>query len=208
MNNITAVIVSYNQAELLKAAYSSIRKCSDMPIIIVDGSQPDNPCKQLVFHLAVQPNVKIYEFPHNVGHGKGMDFGIRKAQTDYVLLMDSDVTIDDGSCIPDLIAHLKRDEKLFGVGQIVTVNEDGTNVPADDPDAILYLHPHFAIINREVYFKLPGFVHHGAPCIRTMQHLHTFKKYGLAHFNVSNYVTHKGRGTRALNPKEFLKGWE
>lgn len=211
MNNITAVIVSYNRADLLRRAYESLRAVSDMPVIIIEGSDKDSECLEYSRSL-VAHNTSILEAPGNIGHGKGMDLGIRQAKTEYVLLMDSDVEILK-PC-HDLMIEMMNPidivgKPCFGCGLVVPVDGNGTNISPEDPDAIDYLHPYFAVINCEIYCKVPGFVHHGAPCIRTMQYLHTFKKYSLIHWpELKEYVHHDGRGTRQLNPPEFLKGWE
>lgn len=205
MHSITAVIVSFNRVELLQRAYESIRKFSDMPVIIVEGSDPTNECYAYAQSIAAY-NTEIIIAGKNIGHGKGMHVGIGKAMTKYVLLMDSDAQIINGDVIQDMMSLLGPND--FGIGQVVPVNPDGTNVGEDYPDFIPYLHPHFAIIDRGIYMMIPNFVHHGAPCIHTMEYLNNFKKFGLVDFPVSQYVNHEGRGTRSLNPEGFLKGWE
>lgn len=207
MNDITVVIVTYNTKELLQRAYESVRKFyPEMSIIIVDGSDKNNNCYD--YAVSLQGGfTTILQTPNNVGHGRGMEWGIKLAKTKYVLLMDSDVEIQR-PCLPNMWTRLENEPTAFGCGLVVHVDENGTNVDSDTPDAIPYLHPHFALISRDNYAKVPGFVHHGAPCLRTMQHLITFKKQKLIDYQVSNYIIHEGRGTRSLNPKEFLKDWE
>lgn len=205
MKNITAVIVSFNREDLLRRAYESIRKFSDMPVIIIDGSFANDPCDDYSRSLNSE-NTKVVNTAKNNGHGPGMDRGIKMADTDFVLLMDSDAYIKDGDILESMLNLMESD--TFGVGQVVQVNPDGTNVGEDYPDPISYLHPHFALINRDIYRKLPGFVHHGAPCLRTMEYINTFKKFIIKDFPVADFIHHDGRGTRSLNPEGFLKGWQ
>lgn len=205
MKDVTAVIVSYNRAELLQRAYESIRKVSDMHVIIIESSPEDSECYMYSQSISAY-NTQVITTGSNIGHGKGMHKGIMLALTKKVLLMDSDAQIINKDVFTDMLSLLSPDD--FGIGQVVPVNVDGTNVGEDYPDFIPYLHPHFAIINRDVYLRVPSFVHHGAPCIHTMVYLNNFKKFGLVDFPVNQYVNHEGRGTRSLNPEGFLKGWE
>ncbi len=193
MNNVTAIIVNYNTPDLLRDCVASIRKfypCMD--IVIVDGSEDDS----VSFSMRDKHTFTI-PLRSNCGHGPGLNIGIRSTETDYVLLVDSDVTIDKPGVIE---AMLKLPLTAYGCGQVVEVNETGNNVH----DGIRYLHPHFALIRRKAWDLYPPFINHGAPLLATMK----MQPY-IMNFPVGEFVTHKGRGTRVLNPKEFNVGnWD
>jgi len=75
----------------MERSYTSIRKFHpDMPIIIIDGSDKDDPCANYVRSLA-SPLTTVYSLGYNIGHGKGMCMGIDKARTPYALIFDSDI---------------------------------------------------------------------------------------------------------------------
>lgn len=194
MNNVTAIIVNYNTPDLLKACVASIRKhYPTLDIVIVDGSETDETHRELRDTHTFTIPVKF-----NIGHGPGLNMGIRACETDYVLLVDSDVTIDKPGVIEEL---LKIPSYAYGCGQVVEVNEHGSNVEK----GIRYLHPHFALINRTAWGMFPPFMNHGAPLLNTMK-----AKPHVVNFPwLEKYITHKGRGTRVLNPEGFKPGnWD
>src|SRR5688572_26552932 len=136
---ITAVIVSYNTPELLKECYNSIRRFyPELEVIIIDGSPPDSDCWKCAAWLNTAENTTVKNVEYNIGHGKGMNMGIGMVKTDYVLLIDSDVTIDYPNVLEEMVGYLSK-KNCYGVGQIVDVNEHGSNVSS----GIKYLHPHF-----------------------------------------------------------------
>jgi hypothetical protein len=86
------------------------------------------------------------------------------------------------------------------------VNENGINCV----DGIKYLHPYFALINKEMYKRFKPFYHHGAPCLNAMKDINNKGLQNkLIHFDLEKYIKHLGRGTRLLDPKEFRpKYWD
>ena len=207
MNNIdqiTGLVVSYNTKELLKRSIESLRVFyPDLPILIIDSSDENNECCHYVRELSrFDDTITSIYVPGNIGHGKGMDKGIRNIRTKYVLLFDSDIEIIS-PCLEEMIYIFSR--ITYGVGQVITVDRNGSNCV----DGIAYLHPHFCIIQIDRYFSFPPFIHHGAPLLKTMLHI-SERGYEneLKNFDLRKYVIHKGRGTRDLNPPEFLNNWE
>lgn len=203
MRNNTIVIVTYNTKELIQNCYNSIKATKSLSnIIIVDGSEMGNTCKSYLSHIDKRLNTIVIDAKNNIGHGKGMDIGIKAAITDYVTIMDSD-TIMKINPIKKMIELLGDN---YGIGQVMDVNNAGINVD----NGIKYLHPYFALINRQKYLDNKPFIHHGAPCIETMINLHERNLSNeIIDFPVENYITHLGRGTRVLNPKHFhSKFWD
>jgi len=201
--NTTAIIVSYNTADLLRACYNSIRKFyPELPVIIIDGSHHANECFTYSKSIA-DKFTRVANVEFNIGHGPGMKLGIGMCQTNYFLLIDSDVTIDKAGVIEGMEAthQSKADTLVYGCGKVVQVNETGNNVDK----GINYLHPYFALINKTAYLNHEPFINHGAPLIKTM--LSIFYPNILVSFPVDEFVTHKGRGTRELKPKEFTPGY-
>lgn len=202
--NVTGLVVSYNTKELLEKSIDSIRKFyPNLSILIIDSSEPENDCFEFVKDLAItDPFIERIYVPGNIGHGKGMDRGISEIKTEFVLLFDSDIEMIT-PCIEKMTDLFNR--LTYGVGQIITVDKNGTNCD----DGIPYLHPHFCMIQVDRYFAFPPFVHHGAPLIKAMRQIYAWGHENmLKHFDVPKYIIHKCKGTRDLNPPKFLQNWE
>lgn len=138
----------------------------------------------------------------NTGHGEGLKEGIKLAQTNYVALIDSD-TILKGKAFEPMVSKMRSN--TYGVGKIVLVDKNGVNAV----EGIKYLHPYFAVINRNIYYKFDPIIHHGAPMINAMISLDKQDEYDVRDFEgIDKYVLHLERGTRELKPKEFApKTW-
>jgi hypothetical protein len=205
---ITGVVVSYNGKSMLEKSYTSVRKfLPDIPIIIIDGSDKENPCSEYVCTLN-DKNCFGLTLYYNIGHGRGMCVGLYYVKTRYALIFDSDIEMKDDP-IPKMLSLMEAD--TFGVGEIMKVNNKGLN---SDTGIIPYLHPYFQIIDVLNYRRYYPYVHHGAPCIKTMKEI--FKK-GLSNkilktFPVRKYVEHSWEGTRSDNIRRGMReielGWE
>lgn len=193
--NITAITVVYNTPRLAASAINSVKQFyPNMPIIVVNGSTDK--------HDYSGNNVVVYNLEKNIGHGKGIHFGLEKCKTRYALLFDSDTKMKS-PCL-DRMKKLIRGK--YGVGHVCKINDQGHN----SEEGIKYLHPYFALINVVMYNSWHRSIHHGAPLIKAMKEIHEagMSERLLVDFPVSYFVYHKGRGTRMLRPKEFFKNWE
>jgi hypothetical protein len=172
------IVVCSNTQVLIKVAYDSIRKFHpDMRIIIIDGSDKTDPCYSYVSSLASDiTTVGVCE--RNIGHGRGMVLGIGMVKTKFALIFDSDIEMIK-SPVQGMLDMMEED--TFGVGSLEIVGPDGyeynvsNRVLAVTPT--LYLHPYFQLINVANYRKFPPYVHHGAPCFKTMNEI---KRRGLS----------------------------
>jgi hypothetical protein len=171
---ITGITVCWNTKDLIERAYNSVRKFHpDMPIVIIDGSNPNDPCAAYVRGLASEITTVISP-GYNVGHGRGLCMGIDKAKTRYALIFDSDIEMRK-SPIEAMLAMMEDD--TFGVGYIEEKTAlDGFEWgwPGHDTPGewMRYLHPMFQLIDVENYRKFHPYVHHGAPCYLTMLDIH------------------------------------
>lgn len=199
---ITGITVVHNTKGLIDRAIKSIRKFyPELPLIIINGSTPGHKCD---IYLKSKPydNCIIYHIGRNIGHGEGLHYGLTMCKTKQALIFDSDIEIKKGDIIEKMQENLKDSD--YGIGEICYANRHGRNVTI----GICYLHPHFMLINHIQYMEYNKFVHHGAPCIKTMLDLFEQGKSSmLIGFPVKDYITHDCRGTRNLNPPEFLKNW-
>lgn len=158
---ITALTVNYNTPELLRNLLSSFRKFYDIPYLVIDGSEARYYERIKIFKEEF--NISINHFDSNIHHGGGLAYGLKTIQTSQVLFLDSDITILQGGFIEDLRSKLRPES--YGIGDVSDVNELGVNIPV----GIKYLHPSFALINREIALNYPLPSRHGAPMLNTMK---------------------------------------
>ena len=170
MDDITGITVVYNTKDLLQRAYKSVRKFHrTMPIIIIDGSD-DKDCAEYVRSLSSDYTVVIQP-GYNIGHGKGMDMGIRMVRTRYAMLFDTDIVMLK-SPVAEMISMMKDDS--FGIGWVTEIGKDGFDFGTfrTHKTPVKYLHPYFHIIDVINYSKYMPYCHHGAPCYKTAIDIH------------------------------------
>lgn len=210
---ITGIVVTYNTADYFKRAYESVRKfLPDMKIIIVDGSDKNNPCYGYTQSLA-DDNTRVFHTGHNIGHGKGINTGIGHVQTPYAMIFDSDIEMLK-SPVAEMLAMMEDD--TYGIGCIQKTDTGGF-IYGERPDAkesMRYLQPYFCLIQMKEYKKYPPFIHHGAPAVSAMLAIH---KKGISEkvvkeFPVADYIKHDFYGTRgvrvAKNQPEIEDEWD
>jgi len=227
---VTGITVCSNTKVLIERAYNSIRKFHpEMPIIIVDGSSPRDPCAFYLLGLWSK-KTKIISLGYNIGHGRGMCLGISKAKTKYALIFDSDIEMLK-SPVAQMLGMME--ENTFGVGYIERKTgqdgyEYGVNKHHKNQEPMPYLHPYFQLINIKNYKKFHPYVHHGAPCYLTMRDIYKrglsdkiLKEFpGLGHSSGQGYnwkgrsreyIQHDCRGTRKDRSQKGLcsieMGW-
>jgi len=172
MNRITAITVTCNTKLLIQAAYESFRKFHpDMHLIIVDGSTPTDECYKYVVSLASKVTT-VAIAGYNIGHGKGMNEALYMVKTPYALIFDSDIVFLK-SPVEEMLKMFEPD--TYGVGYIEETGWDGfeykvSNRVCNYPP-IKYLHPYFQLISVSRYKEFPPYVHHGAPCFKTMNEI-------------------------------------
>lgn len=170
---ITAVTVCWKYVDVIERSLTSMRKFHpSMRIIVVDGSTPDMPCYQYLDSLN-DINTEVYHVGYNIGHGKGMNYGIDRVKNPFVLIFDSDIEMVL-SPVQDMLNMMKDD--TFGVGYIEMVAPDGHDYGVFPRHKAVrplkYMHPYFQLIQLKEYKKYKPFIHHGAPCITTMLDIH------------------------------------
>jgi hypothetical protein len=178
MKDVTGIVVCSNTKSLIQRSYESVRIFyTDMRIIIIDGSDVGDPCYSYVSSLSSDITT-VGVCGYNIGHGRGLVAAIGMVTTKYALIFDSDIELI-ASPIEGMVAMMEED--TFGVGHLEIVGSDGyeynvsNRVLAETPT--LYLHPYFQLIQVANYYKFPPYVHHGAPCFKTMNEI---KRRGLS----------------------------
>lgn len=200
-----------------------------MPIIIIDGSDQMNDCRNYVKTLA-SDKTTVGQFNYNIGHGRGMDAGIRMCKTKFALIFDSDIVMVK-SPVAQMISMMEPD--IYGIGYLEKTGFDGFEYGAHPQHRsqgyMWMLHPFFHLLQIENYYKYYPYVHHGAPCFKAALDIHRrgltdkiIKRFpGLGHTSgkgwcwepvSGEWIIHNTAGTRKyrrLHGKpEIEPGWE
>ena len=95
--NLSVIIVSYISGEVIHNCIKSIPK--DIQIIVVDNSGDEK------FKFDIEKrydNIKCILSPENLGMGAGNNLGLKHTNTDYVLILNPDVILENNT-IDELI---------------------------------------------------------------------------------------------------------
>lgn len=224
--DITAITVCCNTRDLMRKMYENFRKYhSLMKMIVIDCSDKGNVCQKYLDQICSEQTT-VYRFNKNVGHGRGLNFGIARATTPYVVIMDTDTLILK-SPLREMMNLM--DKETYGVGWVTEIGRDGYDFGTfkTQTEAIKYLHPYFALINVEQFRRYVPFCHHGAPWYKTAVQMHDRKEsWRLKNFltghtsghganwtgTPSEWVQHDFGGTRIalrrMGRKEVEGKWE
>ncbi|MFA5928097.1 MAG: glycosyltransferase family 2 protein [Candidatus Margulisiibacteriota bacterium] len=116
MPELSIIIVSYNNAQLLEDCIASIK--ASMPIgtapevIVVDNNSADNTVAMLQNKF---PEVKLILNKDNKGFAAANNQGIRIAQGEYVMLLNNDTVIINDA-LSKMITYLREHPKIGLLG--------------------------------------------------------------------------------------------
>lgn len=194
LKEISILTVHYNTPKLLTDLLDSIDKYyPTIEVYIVDGSD-NKEIIQVVKEICLgRKNYHLFSMGKNIHHGPGIDYGIHKIATPYILLVDTDSKIIKGGLIEAMYCELTAD--FYGIGTIEYVNRDGWNV--DREIGIPYLHPRCSLLSKKAYLDYKPAHKHGAPMINAMTDLYDQGQSAkLKYFDkMDDYYVHTGRGT-------------
>jgi len=199
---VTVVTVHHKTPDLLDQLYVSLRRVYEhIDIIVVDGGSGDDRASMTALQsLSQDPALTVHYENHNIGHGPGMDAGIRKAETGWILTLDTDCVIERGGWIEQMLTVVTRNRMGYACGGVVNVDRAGNRV---ETGGILYCRPVTALWRRRVYLNHPRFELHGAPCLRN-QISASRAGWRILDFQVDDYVTHLTRGTRSRHGDHWV----
>jgi GT2 family glycosyltransferase len=122
--NVSIIIVSYNTADLLRRAISSVYSYIvryGYEIIVVDNASSDDSVSVLEHEFT---DVILIKNSDNVGFAKANNQAMRIAQVDYVVLLNSDAFILDHD-FESLLDFMEQHGDIAATGPRV-LNTDGT----------------------------------------------------------------------------------
>ena len=118
--NISIVIVTLKSEHVIHRCLESIGK--DIPIIVIENSNNSNFKSDLE---AKYQNVKCVISKENLGMGAGNNLGIKLAKTNYVLILNPDVTLESNTLNELFLASKKI--KDFSILSPLSANSQSPN---------------------------------------------------------------------------------
>ncbi len=195
LDSVTVVIINYETPDLTERAVRSLRTAyPGIGVLLIDNGSSDG--SDAVVKDLQKLNGKKTEIimnVRNIHHGPAMDEALRALQTPCVLFLDSDCDVRRGGFIEQMVALMNSEAKNYAIGKRIFMNDRGFDVE-EQPGAHPYIRPICMLVRREMYWSLPPFERHGAPCLANFI---VADRSGLAlvHFPVEDFVFHEGRGT-------------
>ena len=119
MSSVSAIVPTWNRADLLRSILANLTSQSRVPdqIIVVDNGSTD--ATQLV---ARKFGVDLVVFPENRGFAVAVNEGIRRASGDWVLIVNNDVVLEP-DWLERLIGTAERENAPFAVGKLLRPND-------------------------------------------------------------------------------------
>jgi glycosyltransferase involved in cell wall biosynthesis len=108
---ITILTVNHNTLDFLQLLVQSVRKFrGEVPttIMVIDNDSTDGSREW----VAAQPDVEAHLLDRNAGHGPGLDYGLSRVSTRFVLVLDSDAHLQRTGWDVDLMKLYQADPRL------------------------------------------------------------------------------------------------
>lgn len=111
MQEVSVIIPNYNGMAYLDGVLSTLEKQTirNYEVILVDNGSDDGSCAFVASHY---PWVHMIELPENFGFCKAVNEGIRQARSNYVLLLNNDIEVEE-DFLEEMVAALRRHKKAF-----------------------------------------------------------------------------------------------
>jgi len=204
LNDVTAVTLFYKTKDLIDLSIKSFRKYyPSIPLVIVDNSDGDD-CTIALRDFVNNDNYStLIETGSNLGHGAGLDVGIRNVSSKLIYIFESDVFMKVPGLIEELISIVG--DKTYGVSEIhwVTYDKPFSDVSRDfiERKKMRYIWIYAGLLSKDKYLEFPPLGNdqktNAFPIGETMRSIHDKGDDELlVDFDLSKYVTHLYGGTR------------
>lgn len=147
---LSIIIVNYKNAPVLRLCLKSLQRVvpESFPheIIVVDGAAGVE-----TTHIATEefPKVRYCPFKENLGYTRGVNYGLKVAKGDFMLIINPDIVSLEGS-IEKMYAYMKEHPEIALLGPRL-LNFDGSN-----QQSCFRFYTPFTIIYRRTFLgKLP-----------------------------------------------------
>lgn len=217
---VSVIILSYDTQELLKNCLTSVKKHLqgvDHEVIVVDNASSDQSAHMVKKEF---PTVRLIENSENVGFAKGVNIGAKKAKGAYLLLLNSDITMDDDNT-EKMIQFMDTHPRVAVVGGDL-MNSDGSTSKSHGAfyslgsvfamlfhegrraqerkkiaeSEVDWVSGGYMLIRKSVFDTIGGFDEHFFMYMEDMEFCYRIKKsgYTVIYFP-SSRVAHKGQGS-------------
>lgn len=120
--HVRAVIVNYGSAELTLRCLQSLRGQDYAPLelVVVDNHSPEADWSTL--RGGAGSSVVLYRTPRNLGYAGGINAGARLdtgQAADYILALNSDVSLDDPKSVLLLVTALQQDPRRVACSPLI-----------------------------------------------------------------------------------------
>ena len=204
LNDVTAVTLFYKTEDLINLSIKSFRKYyPTIPLIIVDNSGGDDCTIALRDFVSNDNYSTLIETGSNLGHGIGLDVGIKSSNSKLIYIFESDVFMKVPGLIEELISMVK--DNTYGVSEIhwVTYDKPFSDVSRDfiERKKMRYVWIYAGLLSKDKYLEFPPLGNdqktNAFPIGEAMRSVHdTGDDELLVDFDLSKYVTHLYGGTR------------
>jgi len=111
---ITVVLTTYNHAQLLDHAVTSVlmQTEQDFELLIIDDASEDDTCHALATY-ARDPRIRIYTNPENIGLSQCLNKALELAKADFILQLDADDYL-----LPSAVAKVLEQFRDADVGAV------------------------------------------------------------------------------------------
>ena len=201
--DVSAVIINYRTPDLALRAARSLRSFyTALPLLLIDNGSHDS--SEEVLRAFARGNSELLLNERNMHHGPAMDQALRRLATGFVLFLDSDTEVLRAGLIERMQAALLERPQGYAAGKKIWMNRRGFDVP-ETAHGDSYIRPICMLLRRSMYFTLPHFERHGAPCLANMRAA-SARGLELIDFPVEEFIHHEGRGTASRHG--YRLGWQ
>lgn len=121
-SRLDVVIVNYHSLRPLRECLPSLMPfldgCGD--VVLVDNSPGDGTAHEMQTRW---PSLTVVQSPGNIGFARAVNCGVRRGSADFILLVNPDIRVSDGT-VDGLLAPFS-DRRVAAVG-VKTLNPDGS----------------------------------------------------------------------------------
>ncbi len=117
---VSVIVVCYGQLDLTKSCLRSLFDRTGYPnwqLVVVDNASPDGTASWLREVASHTDRLELVINEENVGFAAGVNCGVRRANGDFIVIMNNDVQVTPG-WLQRLVRHLRNDQSLGLVGPV------------------------------------------------------------------------------------------
>lgn len=169
--DVKILTVNYNTPELIENLIKSYYDFNydKYQLIIIDGSDKEEYIYKSKILSEKYKDVVFDFIGFNIHHGPGLHYGMKKYNSDYFLLIDSDSYFKKEGYIEYCLSKIRN---YYGIGSVFKLDYNGYNISKRynnlNDDFFIYLHPNGCFINYKLYLEYNPLIKHGSPFIESM----------------------------------------